>query len=147
MWIFMRDGFVSVVKAEDRVDGMLMIRSRSKVHLAQCFPLLKDCIETTKDRDYRFRTYCHKDFFAHFMGQQIRDIDYTNFKNSVAEQHPKKGILKTLYKRALTGIWYEMLVFQETLYGGKESVREESSANHNLSLVPKIKRRPAARRE
>jgi hypothetical protein len=141
MWIFMRDGFVSVVKAEDRVDGMLMIRSRSKVHLAQCFPLLKDTIETTKDRDYMFRTYCHKDFFAHFMAQQINGIDYTNFKDSVANAPPKKGLLKTLYKKALTGVWWEMLVFQETLYGGKQSARKEPSASHNLSLVPKIKRR------
>ena len=99
MWIMTRGGFVSVVQLHaenDRDTGNsvpedhLMVRSRKKNHLEGLFPGHE--IVHTPHRDYAYRTFVSKYDVGDWLTEQVLDIDYDNFKNSVSEKDYKKGL-------------------------------------------------------
>ena len=99
MWVMTRDGFVSVVKLHDIKDAdtghnieadALMVRSRKKSHLTKMFP--NNEIHYTPHRDYAYRTFISKYEVGDWLTEQVLDIDYDNFKNSVYDKDYKKGL-------------------------------------------------------
>lgn len=82
MWFCMSEGFVSAV--EDFNDtSRLLVRARRKEHLEDNF-LGYEVIELD-DADYKYRISISKKEFADQIHAKIMNIDYPNFKNSVAD--------------------------------------------------------------
>jgi hypothetical protein len=87
MWIYTKDGFLSVV--EDRDDGMgrwLYVRSREPIVFDELFPG-HEIIEL-KDADYPFRIHILKIDFCEAIADLICEIDYPNFKDQVLKDSP-----------------------------------------------------------
>jgi hypothetical protein len=88
MWLITNFGFFSVVeKSEQKGTGTLTVRARVLADLQQ----LKDrylpgmgSIQTGGGTDYRYRAVVSRDDVAEAFRRAIADIDYANFKNSVA---------------------------------------------------------------
>jgi hypothetical protein len=81
MWICTKYGFFSVVRANN--EERLLVRARKKGHLEKL--LGKAVVFETPDRDYRYRAFVSREDFARIMEDEIGDINYTNFKNSVKD--------------------------------------------------------------
>jgi len=97
MWICFNDGFVSVVE-DTRGINDLVVRSRRPEILQMLFPT-NEIIELDVS-DYKYRTYTSREEWAEIMFEKINNIDYSNFKNSVADNE-----LHTLYER-MWGLHY-----------------------------------------
>ena len=82
MWIFLNDAFLSAVQHRDDPD-QLVVRARRREDLERTFP--GEPISVSETSDYRYRVFVSKGQFAGMMIGKIADIDYPNFKNSVAE--------------------------------------------------------------
>jgi len=112
MWVAMNDSFVSIVEDKDDVD-VVVVRARVREDLEAFFdaaPISPSIIEAT-DSDYRFRVFASKNDVAMTLFYRIKDIDYTNFKNSVDQ---------SWRHRAYTKIWSIMYEVQVFLYGDEE---------------------------
>lgn len=104
MWIFAKQGFVSIVENVHTIPAEcdpncedpecpyihqevsepdkanLLVRSRFKGDLQHLFP---GChVRTTPDRDYRFRTVLPRKQVAKRIAELVANIDYGNFKDS-----------------------------------------------------------------
>jgi hypothetical protein len=98
MWIFLSNGFISAV--EDRNDhDQLIIRARTRKHLADIVPESQDRIEHTPKADYHYRLRMPKTELARLMSEAILGIDYDNFKNSITDHR---------YHDAALSIWAAM---------------------------------------
>ncbi len=89
MWLITNFGFFSIVeKPDDQGSGTLTIRARVKTDLESLrdryLPELGEIV-TSEDTDYKYRAKVSRTEFADAASQIVQDIDYTNFKNSVAE--------------------------------------------------------------
>lgn len=84
MWLMQNDGFISVVKDwNDPTGQSVVIRARRREFLENQFP--DEPIIEMKNSDYKYRIFTTKKKLAFMMVNRIMDIDYTNFKNSVAD--------------------------------------------------------------
>lgn len=88
MWIFSKQGFVSVVKHR-HLPGMLLVRGRARDDLENFVRLLEEIggkthsIQETPQADYRFRVVACKRTVAKVLARIATDIDYPNFKDEV----------------------------------------------------------------
>jgi hypothetical protein len=91
-WICLNDSFVSVI-ADQKNEELLVVRARRKEHL---FNLPGNGIEVTvtPERDYKYRTKAARRRFAQIVASRIEQIEYGNFKDSVADED-----LHDLYKQ------------------------------------------------
>lgn len=83
MWICLNDGFVSAVQHNDDCD-LLVVRARNRNHLVSIFGADASISESSTS-DYRYRVIESKREFAKIVSERIMQIDYGNFKNSVAD--------------------------------------------------------------
>lgn len=82
MWVCFNNAFVSAV--ENRNDkSQLVVRARRREHLEELFP--DENIIEAGSTDYNWRVFVPKEKFAELVKQHILDINYDNFKNSVAD--------------------------------------------------------------
>jgi hypothetical protein len=84
MWICFNNAFVSAVEAYDDTDT-LVVRARHKDHLPALFP--DHSVEVHHDRDYRYRILVSKQEFAEMVQNNIMNINYNNFKDSVDDDN------------------------------------------------------------
>ena len=88
MWLFTPFGFYSVgAKSGDLHDGLLTIRSRVRSDLEalkEFVPSLGPIAESD-ETDYRYRAKAKAKDVAIGFGSMIENIDYSNFKDKVAE--------------------------------------------------------------
>jgi hypothetical protein len=96
MWIFTRKSFVSVV-AHDTEENLLHVRARFRGDIEELFPEA-DVAETPK-RDYRFRTSLPRERVIDLIAIQIRQIDYTTFKDNVHDPERRDAYIQ---------VWTEM---------------------------------------
>jgi len=108
MWLITNFGFFSIVqKSSDEGQGTLTVRSRVKSDLemlkARYLPGMQE-ISANASHDYKYRAKVSRAELAQALGQIALDIDYDNFKNSVAEQqggtraHLYGDVWSTLYR-------------------------------------------------
>lgn len=95
MWLFMKQGFLSVVQDKDE-PNFLFVRSRDKEHLRR-FGAREEDIVVIPGSDYQYRIRIHKTTFGVMVAQLINRIDYTAFKSSI-DNDPK-------YSHALFDVW------------------------------------------
>ena len=89
MWLVTTRGFYSVV--EDTTDpekhDRLLIRARVRADLEALRDLLPGLeILETPDSDYHFRASTTKPVFAGIAFHLVTEINYPNFKNTIAER-------------------------------------------------------------
>lgn len=84
MWIYTRDGFVSV-RASALDPAKVVCRFRTRKH-AQAFAdkYGADRIVTTDDTDYRYRFEVSRGVLAGRLADEIAELDYPNFKAAVS---------------------------------------------------------------
>ncbi len=120
MWVFLREGFVSVVCAR-KGDGApdrpidkrrLMVRARAKAHLENLrrrFPRLRRYeIMESAHTDYRYRILVPKPVWIETIAALTADLDYGNYKDSVKE----RGETTRAFSDCLHRVWAEMARFQ-----------------------------------
>lgn len=129
MWICMNDAFLSIVN--DPTDyRTLQVRARDRQHLvnfwkelkpklgeAQFEALIASSIEHTPDRDYQWRSFVYREDVANIISNQILNIYYNNFKDSVEDYK-----LASAYSR----VWSQMIVIDEPdRYGKIQGIASE----------------------
>jgi hypothetical protein len=85
MWIFAKNGFLSIVQHSEH-KPLVLVRSRFRGDIEELFPGVEDGVEETPDADYRFRALLPRHTVAETVGKLILEIDYPNFKDSLADQ-------------------------------------------------------------
>lgn len=109
MWIFTKDGFFSVTYNKRDDDGTLMVRARVREDLERVRLLLgldAEVIES-KRSDYRYRLIMSRGAWEIYVSQAVRDIDYTNVKDTLApmKTDPERH-------RAMLKCWSAMYALQ-----------------------------------
>jgi len=80
MWVFTRDGFLSIVE-HNLNSNILIVRSRFKNHIQKIFGEVN--VEEDAGTDYEYRAEIPKEKVAKVMSDLVKDIDYPNFKNEL----------------------------------------------------------------
>ena len=102
MWIFTRNGFLSVVQHKSK-QGYFQVKSREIDPLELLWP--EHTVEIIDWADYRFRITMKKEDFLPIILEQVEDINYTSFKNECWKNHD--------YHDALVKVWMTMYQFQQ----------------------------------
>lgn len=86
MWIYLNDAFVSIVAHREKRD-LLCCRGRLQGDLQRAFRghLKGRRVKHTPGADYAYRIEMPRALVAKLLAQQVREIDYPNFKGSVAD--------------------------------------------------------------
>jgi len=82
VWIFARQGFVSVVEHRER-RRMLLVRGRFAGDVEAVFPEAEGQVVETPDADYRFRAELDRTAVALRLVDLVFELDYPNFKASL----------------------------------------------------------------
>lgn len=83
MWICLSDAFFSVVEPVDVGGDKLLVRARRKGDIERVFPGHE--VKRTPGRDYLYRALITREAVALVVADQVRQICYDNFKNSVRD--------------------------------------------------------------
>jgi len=89
MWIFAKDGFLSIVQAKDRAD-CLLVRGRVQGDVQYYFPTAR--VLRSERRDYRHRAIVPRESVAARLAVAVQQIDYgggggaVSFKDSIADK-------------------------------------------------------------
>ena len=80
MWVCLNSGFISIVHKDCKSDE-LMVRARRKGDIEKVFPGVIG--KKTQGTDYAFRAVVSREAVAQMLTDQVFNMDYSNFKNSV----------------------------------------------------------------
>lgn len=83
MWIFLNNAFYSIVDYSNGKGPNLMVRARFKGDINRTFADVKEV--HLPGRDYAWRAEVPRATVAKAMHDAVMNIDYSNFKDSVAE--------------------------------------------------------------
>lgn len=100
MWVFFRDGFVSVVAHRDRPDHVV-VRGRFPGDVARFLGVSASKERVTPTHDYRYRVEAHRDVFAEAMKRAAYGVTYENFKDSIRPRHMHGPAMETW------GVWWD----------------------------------------
>lgn len=84
MWIFLSDSFLSVVDKGDPSGQTLLVRARRRGDIERVFPSA-DIIENA-GTDYRYRARIDREQVALAMAEQVRAIQYPNYKGAIHDE-------------------------------------------------------------
>lgn len=102
MWILTPICFVSIVSKDPSGQGRLCVRARVCADLTRLAKLFKAAgyptsrIERSDTNDYEYRFYAQPDHVAAVMGELVKNITYSNFKDEV---HKVNAARATIYMR------------------------------------------------
>jgi hypothetical protein len=88
MWVFLIDGFYSVVADRDN-RHQLLVRCRDKDDAQRMAERLGVTVLATPESDgydYAYRMRVDRNTFANVLADEARNIPYGNFKNEVADK-------------------------------------------------------------
>lgn len=108
MWVFLNDAFFSIVQHREDKE-MVVVRARVEGDLERAFGNQHEVLET-EDSDYRFRMFLNKEYVSDVMKRKVLNINYGNFKDSIAKQDYER---KSYYTR----VWSVMNDWQEKIFG------------------------------
>jgi hypothetical protein len=101
MWIFTPDSFVSIVDKGDPSGKTLLVRGRKKGDIERLFPGVE--VQIGGGTDYGYRARVDREAVALKIADQVRNIDFPNFKNEVTEHDRHDAYLD---------VWKAMYAFQ-----------------------------------
>ncbi len=82
MWVFMSDGFLSIVDKSSQ-SGCLLVRARDAAHITNVFPNAD--VREGGGTDYQFRADIPREEVARVLAERVEAIDYDNFKSSIRD--------------------------------------------------------------
>jgi len=103
MWLFLPNGFLSVV-AHRETPEVLLCRARVKGDLERLLPPRP--VFTTPDADYLYRCFVDRSALAETIAYHANAIDYEKFKPSVVDKRRYRAYLE---------IWDTMAELQDRL--------------------------------
>ena len=124
MWIFSKDGALSVVEHRDNPE-LLMVRGRDYVDVLtwarQC-KISAELVEETPEADYGFRFVVERRRFAKAVSNHIvRSVTYDNFKDAMPEgfslRHRTRDAIRR-YMTWLNGVWHCGFSYQSDMRSG-----------------------------
>lgn len=132
MWVMLNDAMFSIV--EDRNDStQLVVRARREGDIEKVFKVPQEDVFENDTSDYRFRIWVDRDRVEEVISDEVRRIDYTNFKDSVGDDELHDAYVK---------VWTAMFNMQEKKYTRSikcwEKYFEEKYGIDSTSLVSKI---------
>lgn len=83
MWICMNESFVSIVDKGDPTHQTLLVRARKAGDIENVFPEAN--VVANAGTDYPFRARIDREIVAGRIAEEVRGIDYGNFKSSVRD--------------------------------------------------------------
>ena len=112
MWVFFSGSFLSVVHKDCQPDELL-VRARMKGHIEAIFPDAK--VTESTHTDYRYRAVIKREAVAKALADQVMNLNYSNYKNSVRDSK---------FHSALSSVWSAMARLQPTApYSGERNSR------------------------
>jgi len=113
MWIFTNFGFVSAV-AHNEKKGVLLVRAREPGVLEKLCGRhgVAATVEKTPMADYLYRAEIPQETFASMIADEVKAIDYGNFKNSFKAAKPENTHKSHI---ALMDVWCVMNRLQDDL--------------------------------
>ena len=84
MWVFTSTGFVSLVEDWDDT-SKVFVRGRRIEDIDNFFGAEGHSVLHTPNNDYKYRVSIEKSKLADILAQKAREIDYSNFKNSMED--------------------------------------------------------------
>ena len=108
MWLMTNFGFFSIVQKKDDDILTVMARARSDLETLKerYIPTLGHILKG-EGTDYQYRARVSREDMAEALGKIIMDIDYSNFKVSVAEKQGRKR------SRIYEEVWGALLNLQK----------------------------------
>lgn len=97
MWIFLNNAFFSIVEPSQNGSTDLMVRARFQGDIERVFPDVQ--VTYTTERDYAYRALIDRNTVAEVISNNIKNINYGNFKDSVEE---------TWRHNAYADVWFVM---------------------------------------
>jgi len=82
MWIVLNKSFLSIVKNRNN-ENELLVRARVRGDIERVFEDA-DVFEDDK-ADYKYRSYISREKVANVISNELSNINYDNFKNSVSK--------------------------------------------------------------
>lgn len=114
MWLCLPDAFFSIVQ-HPKKPALLVVRARTKSHLARYFPRRK--IYTWPGCDYRHRVFAPRGLVVDVVRTHLLSaLTYGNFKNEVSDP--------TLHG-AYHNVWRELLVLDDARLAGRVGGAEQ----------------------
>jgi hypothetical protein len=107
MWLMTNFGFFSIVKKEGEAN--VTVRARVKqdlLSLKENYMPSIGAIEESEYADYRYRVRVPREAFAEALKEIVLDIDYPNFKSSVARRQGKARA------QAYEDVWHRLYDLQ-----------------------------------
>jgi hypothetical protein len=89
MWLYLKDGFYSIVHKPPCQKDELLVRTRSKVDIDKLQKQLKEKYQfdgevmATPKADYSYRMVVPRNIIAAFLSAAVMELDYDNFKNTI----------------------------------------------------------------
>lgn len=127
MWIFLSNAYLSIVSCPtDRTK--LLVRARVRGDIERVFGS-DHAVTKTPGRDYLYRATIPRRYVAAKMVCLVTDIDYGNFKDSVADNQ---------YHDACSRTWFAMKALQDL----KETPTAHQNRSRKSDPWPKPKKIP-----
>lgn len=114
MWVFLSGSFLSIVDSPEAGKNKLSVRSRFKGDIERVFPGVK--VRTTARRDYRFRAFIPQERVAQALADEVLNMGYSNFKDSVLDNDRHNTYLR---------VWHVMANAQEAALKPKPKQRQQ----------------------
>tara|TARA_B110000902_G_scaffold32330_1_gene34524 strand:- start:720 stop:1040 length:321 start_codon:yes stop_codon:yes gene_type:complete len=83
MWLYISDGFLSIVAHRDQ-PMHLLVRARHPEHIKALLPSL--AVTVMPEADYQFRVVAHRTVVQRALVHYVMDMDYDNFKDSITDE-------------------------------------------------------------
>src|SRR5262245_25115673 len=123
MWIILNNAFLSVVATASN-DDTLVVRARKRQDILNVFPNAR--IVALPKRDYQYRTVVSRQEMKDAMAAQVDRIDYTNFKDSVADDARHDAYLS---------IWQTMLQWSHGFFNQRPKRRHYRPSDDYLDAA------------
>ena len=100
MWVVLNKSFLSIVKNRNN-EKQLLVRARVNGDIKKVFETAD--VFQDANADYKYRAYIEKEIVASAISEEIINIDYDNFKNSVSKNDNERknsymNVWSALYK-------------------------------------------------
>ena len=100
MWVVLNKSFLSIVKNRNN-EKQLLVRARVNGDIEKVFKTAD--VFQDANADYKYRAYIEKEIVASAISEEIINIDYDNFKNSVSKNDNERknsymNVWSALYK-------------------------------------------------
>jgi hypothetical protein len=110
MWLFTKQGFISIVQHRDDPD-LMRVRARVRADLERCFPRREAEIIEDRVADYRWHLNVPRAEVAEYLMFAIEDLDYvSHVKEEIA-----LGLAPAARMDAMYDIWSAMWRVQQSM--------------------------------